>query len=39
MVQPYLGLNGFVKPNIELNGQALQAIQSAFLIDLSTTWN
>jgi hypothetical protein len=39
MVQPYLGLNGFVKPNIGLNGQAPRVIQSVFLIDLSTAWN
>jgi len=39
MVQPYLSLNGVVKPNSGLNGQDLRAIQSAFLIDLSTAWN
>jgi hypothetical protein len=39
MVQPYLSLTGVVKPNSGLIGQALPAIQSAFLIDLSTAWN
>jgi hypothetical protein len=39
MVEPYIELNNLVKPNIGLQGQTLQPIQSAFLIDLSTAWN
>jgi len=39
MVQPYIGLNGVVKPKSVLSGQDLPAIQRAFLIDLSTAWN
>jgi len=34
MVQPYISLNGVVKPKSVLSGQGLPAIQSVFLIDL-----